>query len=143
MFTRCYNKKSKKYNRYGGRGITVCKEWEDFRVFLSDMGKKPSSRHSIDRKNNDGNYEPENCRWATQKQQQRNKSTNKKISYDGVGYESLSQLSEKLGISVGTLHQRINCGWDIDDLGHSLIKSRPSISKCIGVAGARSRKNIQ
>jgi len=75
MKDRCYNKNNSKYPRYGGRGITVCERWKDsYLNFIEDMGRKPSPDHSIDRINNDGNYEPENCRWATTQQQGTNKT---------------------------------------------------------------------
>lgn len=73
MRQRCNNPNHQKYHRYGGRGIIVCERWNDFRNFFADMGPKPSSRYSLDRINNDGNYEPGNCRWATQRQQMYNK----------------------------------------------------------------------
>jgi hypothetical protein len=70
---RCKYLKVNSYDRYGGRGITVCKPWEKFENFLADMGPKPSPKHSIDRfPDNDGNYEPDNCRWATGGEQRRN-----------------------------------------------------------------------
>lgn len=73
MKSRCGNPKTDKYHYYGGRGISVCERWRnDFTAFLADMGRKPSSRHSIDRINNDGNYEPGNCRWATTGEQKLN-----------------------------------------------------------------------
>ena len=73
MKQRCTNPNVEHYDRYGGRGITVCERWANsFCNFLADMGLKPSRRHSIDRVNNDGNYEPGNCRWATQKEQANN-----------------------------------------------------------------------
>lgn len=72
--SRCHNPKYQFFHRYGGRGITVCKRWNKFENFLTDMGRRPSKKHSIDRKNNDGNYTPKNCRWATKKQQANNKS---------------------------------------------------------------------
>lgn len=78
MRRRCTDKTDKAYKNYGGRGITVCARWLDsFTNFLNDMGLKPSSKHSIDRIDNSGNYEPNNCRWATQLQQNRNKRVSK------------------------------------------------------------------
>lgn len=65
MIRRCVNPKDRNYHNYGGRGIKVCDRWFDFRLFIVDMGIKPSDKHSIDRINNDGNYEPCNCWWAT------------------------------------------------------------------------------
>lgn len=85
MKGRCYNKNEKEYKYYGGRGIIVCDRWlERFDNFFDDMGVRPSKKHSIDRINNDGNYEPSNCRWATTKEQSRNRSDNHYLSYGSV-----------------------------------------------------------
>jgi hypothetical protein len=74
MWQRCTNPKNVRYGRYGGRGIGICERWEKFENFFADMGLRPSNGHSIDRKDNEGNYEPSNCHWATRSEQQNNKS---------------------------------------------------------------------
>ena len=92
MKRRCYNKNQKDYPRYGGRGIFVCDRWLDsYEAFLEDMGRRPSSRHSIDRIDNDGNYTPSNCRWANTTEQNRNRSEYNVKSWI---------LAEELGINV-------------------------------------------
>ena len=73
MWQRCRNKKRHDYPRYGGRGISVCNRWIEYDNFLADMGKKPNKEMSLDRINNNGNYEPSNCRWATKSQQRINR----------------------------------------------------------------------
>jgi hypothetical protein len=74
MKARCYNKNNPRFDRYGGRGITICERWNSsFVEFANDMGERPSKKHSINRINNDGNYEPENCEWATAKEQCKNR----------------------------------------------------------------------
>lgn len=73
MLDRCRNPRNKSYKYYGGRGIRVCERWHTFENFLADMGQRPSGQHSIDRINNDGDYEPDNCRWATQIEQRHNR----------------------------------------------------------------------
>ena len=73
--TRCYNPNREGYHRYGGRGITVCNRWKlEFLDFFADMGLATTDKHSLDRVDNDGNYEPSNCKWSTMKEQQNNKT---------------------------------------------------------------------
>lgn len=113
MRQRCYNPKAKHYHRYGGRGISVCERWmSSFTNFKEDMGNRPSPDHSLDRINNDGNYEPSNCRWATKKVQNNNRHDNARIVVDGVE-KTITEWSEHYGISRSTIYSRINVlGYD-------------------------------
>lgn len=91
IHSRCKNHKLKGYKNYGGRGISVCERWGSFENFLSDMGKRPSSKHSIERVDVNGNYEPSNCKWATTKEQ----SINTRIRIDNTtGYRGIYKRSE-------------------------------------------------
>lgn len=110
MRNRCNNPRAKHYDRYGGRGIKICPEWDSFSVFLADMGSRPSKGHSLDRIDNDKGYEPSNCRWATQKQQCRNTMRNRTILY--LGREvCIAEAVELSGISRSALRKRIRRGW--------------------------------
>ncbi len=108
---RCYRKTKWNYERYGGRGITMCERWlNSFANFLADMGLRPSPEHSLDRfPNNNGNYEPGNCRWATRKQQVRNRRSNQLVSFNGETH-LLIEWSEMLGIPYKTLFARRRYG---------------------------------
>jgi hypothetical protein len=105
MLTRCSNRKYPGFKRYGGRGITACKRWHDFRNFLADMGIRPQGK-TLERKNNDGNYEPGNCRWATPKDQARNTCTNRVVKFRGRK-ACLAEWSELLNISYQVLRWRL------------------------------------
>lgn len=99
MKARCTNPTHPAYSRYGGRGITVCARWsESFEAFMEDVGECPSTRHSIDRINNDGNYEPTNVRWATRQEQANNRRTNVKITHNGQT-QTAAQWARELGIT--------------------------------------------
>ncbi len=107
MRQRCMNPRNAKYHRYGGRGIIICERWNDFQSFLIDMGPAPSSKHTIERVDNNGAYEPGNCRWATRKEQSRNTSQNRVIEWCGEKM-CLSAWAERLGLQVWTLLKRLD-----------------------------------
>lgn len=109
MKRRCDNPADQKYARYGGRGITVCERWQRFVNFYADMGPRPSPNHSIDRIDNDGHYEPGNCRWATQSEQMLNTSRNVWLEYDGRR-QTITQWAIEFGIALNTLKGRIHSG---------------------------------
>ena len=112
MNKRCYNTKYHRYFAYGGRGISVCKEWrETYISFLNDMGEKPDG-YSIERINNDGNYSPDNCRWATPKEQAQNRRANHIIEFNGIS-KNISQWAFEIGISHSALRKRLK-NWDLE-----------------------------
>lgn len=103
MLGRCYNETDHKYPNYGGRGIRVCERWRgSFANFLADMGERPSSRHTIDRRDNDGDYSPDNCRWATATEQGQNKRNNVWVFLNGEKMV-VAEASRRLGISLSTV----------------------------------------
>lgn len=113
MNDRCSNEKRQDYSRYGGRGIEVCERWQNsFESFLEDMGERPEGL-TLDRIDVNGNYEPSNCRWATQKEQQRNKRNSRFLTYKGETL-TLAEWSERTGIGVGTLWRRLELGWSVE-----------------------------
>jgi hypothetical protein len=111
MKTRCYNIKSTGYEDYGGRGIIVCERWKNsFSNFLEDMGKRPSIRHTLDRYPNvNGNYEPDNCRWATWEEQARNRRNSVVLEIDGVK-KPMPEWCEIYGINWFTIRDRLKTG---------------------------------
>jgi len=110
---RCNNPRHPRYADYGGRGITVCKRWDSFEAFLEDMGKRPSPLHTIERINNDGNYEPGNCRWATRQEQSTNKRNCIYVELAGERL-TLAEACRNLRLPYKIIHSRINrLGWEI------------------------------
>lgn len=110
MRARCSDKEDK---YYGGRGISVCKRWEEsFMEFLGDMGRRPSGKHSIDRINNDGDYEPNNCRWATAHEQRSNTSRNVLVVLDGQKM-IVAEALRKVGLKSSTFWERVRRGWSM------------------------------
>jgi len=125
IIDRCYNLRSRQYEDYGGRGITVCDRWKNsFENFILDVGEKPSPKHSIDRKDNNGNYEPSNCRWATRKEQMNN--TRKQAILTG------SMIARSVGLSRQRIHQMYLAkkldGFIVGRFGNSVIYSPETIN---------------
>ncbi len=116
MKKRCQKPTCKKYPYYGGRGIRLCKRWQKFAGFLADMGRRPSDAHTIERIDNDGNYEPSNCRWATMLEQQQNKKNTIFVSYGGMNMSfSNAWRTSNSCVSQSTARARLARGWNIDD----------------------------
>jgi len=114
MKSRCRNMNDPSYESYGGRGISYSPEWEDFNVFLSDMGERQRGT-SLDRLDVNSNYSKDNCKWSTPKDQARNKRSNKHIQYNGEKM-ILIELSELTGVPYQRLHERIfRRGWTVED----------------------------
>ena len=125
MISRCYHKKNIGFKNYGGRGITVCERWrKSFAAFFEDMGPRPSAKHSIDRfPDNDGNYEPGNCRWATIDQQVTNKRTTVLLTFNGETLH-MAEWSRKTGLLVPAIRYRLAIGWPIDKVLGLPVQSR-------------------
>ena len=114
MMKRCYDPKNDNYKYYGERGIRVNIRYHDFRNFLADLGKKPTPQYTLDRISQTGHYEPGNLHWATMKDQARNTSRNRLLTYNGET-KPLVEWAEKMGLKQGTLRARIfDYGWSID-----------------------------
>lgn len=107
MWQRCTNPKHEKYQLYGGRGIRVCKEWEEFSAFENDMGPRPSQAHTLDRIDSNGNYEPGNVRWATQKEQQNNRRNTRKFTINSEVL-TLTEIASRFHIRPALIRQRVD-----------------------------------
>lgn len=111
MIARCEVQGNASYERYGGRGIKVCERWRNsFEAFLEDMGERPSKDYQIEREDNDGDYEPSNCRWATRKEQARNRRNNRRLTHEGETL-TVAEWAERTGMTKGQLMNRVNLGW--------------------------------
>lgn len=111
MRKRCRNPATRAYHNYGGRGISVCSEWNKFENFLADMGL-PSEGATLDRIDVNGPYSQDNCRWASRMEQCRNMRKNRILEHDG-NVHCVSAWADRIGISANTLHRRLSLGWDV------------------------------
>jgi hypothetical protein len=116
MIQRCYNPDSTSYKNYGGRGILICPSWKSSYFLFEHWAKQNGYQDNltIDRINNNGNYEPENCRWATRKQQQNNRRNNVYITVKGIKMTA-AEAADKYKIDRGNVYNRINLGWSGDE----------------------------
>ena len=125
IFHRCNNPKNLKYKHYGGRGIGICERWSErdgFLHFLEDMGERPP-KHSLDRIDNEKGYSPENCRWATTKEQSNNRRSTRKIEFNNKT-QSVQEWADEVNINRATIINRLNSGWSIEDALSILPKQR-------------------
>lgn len=113
MTQRCTNPKTREYGHYGGRGITIDETFKSFEGFYAYMGPKPSPSHSIDRINNNGNYEPGNVRWATKKEQGRNTRVNRLITHNGET-KCVAEWAEIVGVPPLRIGKRLLRGWPVE-----------------------------
>jgi hypothetical protein len=113
MMERCTNSNNIGYENYGARGITVCERWHKFENFLEDMGRRPDGL-TLERIDNSKGYSPDNCRWATRKEQNNNRRDNRILTYNGISL-TIPQWAEKLGVSKSALYNRVySLGWSIE-----------------------------
>lgn len=114
MRQRCQNINAAYYKYYGARGIKVCERWEKFENFINDMGEKPTPVHTLDRIDNDGDYAPSNCVWATRKEQAQNRRPSKPLITFNGKTQSLKDWARDLGVRPGLLYERRGDGWSIE-----------------------------
>lgn len=111
---RCNSKNNEAFRYYGGRGISICARWDRYENFLADMGEPPSLKHTVERRDVNGNYEPSNCFWATRKEQSRNRRVNRFITYEG-SQMCLKEATERAGLKYQTVYMRLKNGWREED----------------------------
>jgi hypothetical protein len=149
MRSRCLSPTHHAYARYGGRGITICERWDSFAAFLEDMGPRPSPQHTIERRDNDGNYEPSNCYWATKAEQNGNRSFCRLITAFGQRL-TVAAWARKAGLPRHLLYQRLDDGLSPEDalrLPIIIPRGGPSLAYRLariegGEAFQKARENV-
>lgn len=139
MIQRCHLPSNNRYRFYGARGIAVCAEWRaDYMAFLAHVGRRPSLKHSIDRKDSNRNYEPGNVRWATPVEQARNRRNSCWVTIDGETLP-VAVWSQRSGVPANTIRGRLKSGWD-----PAAAVSVPVLSRSeVGLACARGRWGVR
>ena len=125
MRKRCLSPRAQRYANYGGRGITVCQRWRRFENFIADMGRRPTARHTLERKDNDGPYAKWNCRWATQLEQGQNRRSCHYVEYAGEK-RTIAAWARIHGLSDSLLRYRLRVGWSLDKAMKPAKKYRKS-----------------
>jgi len=137
MRQRCNNPKATGWADYGGRGISVCARWDDFRAFLADMGERPAG-YTLDRRDNEKNYGPDNCHWASRVEQQRNRRTTHFVTIEGQRYKT-ADLAEEAGMSVQGIKERVKLGLSYADVMSPTRRTSPGLKTAQEAAWAKSR----
>lgn len=133
MLQRCGNGNNPSYNNYGGRGITVCQRWHKFENFYADMGPRPGGCYELDRRDNDGNYEPSNCWWIKRERQAVNRRSNRVLKCRGETL-CIADWASRLGISASRISRRLALGWDTEA---ALFTPKKRTPRPIAAIGAR------
>lgn len=129
MMSRCYNRENMGYKNYGGRGIGVCKRWHVFNNFAQDMAPRPLGL-TLDRKDNDGDYAPSNCKWSTRAEQHSNTRRNRWLEHDGVRL-TITQWATRTGIEVNTIRGRLKYGFTVAETltpGLIRLQRKPAVA---------------
>lgn len=156
MRRRCTNPAHHQYRNYGGRGIRVCEQWaRSFTAFLRDVGPAPSKHHSLGRTDNDGDYGPGNCKWETHNEQDNNKRTNRRLTYNGKTL-TITQWAEELNITRAAIACRLRAGKSIPEALNTYVapkkrkifhngeyKSEAEWSRILGIPGTTIRRRVR
>ena len=141
MRNRCNNVRGSDYDNYGGRGIKICERWNDFKLFLQDMGPRPGDGYSIDRIDNDKGYCPENCRWATVEQQANNKRSSRILVHNNES-KTLAEWSRETGLKSHTIFARIAKGWSVSDALTKPLEDKTTIAKGVTICKSTGRYRV-
>lgn len=142
MLRRCSDSAHFAYHRYGGRGISVCERWcSDFWAFAQDMGDRPE-KHTLDRVDNDGNYQPDNCRWANRATQAKNRILGRILTFDGLTL-TVPRWADRMGLPDYVLRKRLRKGWSVEraltePLGLPLVQRSPAQRRALASLGGKS-----